>query len=439
MGITLHPSRIASDDPRSFGATGDGVTDDTAAFQAALNAGGEVLVRPGTYVVTGLSVPSGVVFRGTPGAVLKHKAAAAGAMITVADASVRACLVGLTLDGNSPNQTANVSPLQIGGVGTRILGLNVYDAKYDGMLIRPNASRVLVDGCHVYELNAANATGRYGITIGGSSGADAPHQITLSNNTVRRSTDGGLGIVGIGIDVVIEGNVVTDTVSGDAIAAYNRSNLRVVIANNVGDTLGNNGIHVGGSDIIVTGNVMRAITFQGIVVASDPNSDPTASVGATVAGNLVDDTDGVTSGAGIKVQRYSHVTVSGNTVLNANTHGIHLSDCIEAAVNGNTVRDAAAQGCRVEGTVRASVGGNVIASATGDGLRVLQFTRVDATVVQSEAVTVVGNTITDNGGWGVQSMNSSDRVLLASNILRGNVSGAQTLVGANNSLGTNIT
>src|SRR5690349_6913717 len=48
---------------KAFGAVGDGVTDDTAAIQAALNAvpgiGGVVYVPAGTYLLTsGLAVPT---------------------------------------------------------------------------------------------------------------------------------------------------------------------------------------------------------------------------------------------------------------------------------------------------------------------------------------------------------------------------------------------
>jgi hypothetical protein len=39
-----------------FGAVGDGVADDTAAFQAALNSGGSFVVPSGTYLVGELDV-----------------------------------------------------------------------------------------------------------------------------------------------------------------------------------------------------------------------------------------------------------------------------------------------------------------------------------------------------------------------------------------------
>lgn len=49
---------------RDFGAVGDGIANDTAAVQAAINAGGVTYFPPGTYDVTTLTLPSGAVLRG---------------------------------------------------------------------------------------------------------------------------------------------------------------------------------------------------------------------------------------------------------------------------------------------------------------------------------------------------------------------------------------
>ena len=63
---------------RSFGAVGDSRSDDTAAFQRALNAahnagGGTVYAPPGRYLFNGsLSVPGGVTLRGSFGCVPSH-------------------------------------------------------------------------------------------------------------------------------------------------------------------------------------------------------------------------------------------------------------------------------------------------------------------------------------------------------------------------------
>jgi polygalacturonase len=43
-----------------FGAVGDGVTDDTAAFVAAQVASKDIYAPPGTYVLNGLRIQNGV-------------------------------------------------------------------------------------------------------------------------------------------------------------------------------------------------------------------------------------------------------------------------------------------------------------------------------------------------------------------------------------------
>ena len=54
---------------KDFGAVGDGVTNDAAAFQAAANAGGVIQVPAGTYVIgSTVNVPAGTAFVGSLGA-----------------------------------------------------------------------------------------------------------------------------------------------------------------------------------------------------------------------------------------------------------------------------------------------------------------------------------------------------------------------------------
>ena len=63
---------------RTFGAAGDAATDDTAAFQRALDAahtsgGGAVYAPPGRYLFKGtLTIPDGVSLRGSFGCVPSH-------------------------------------------------------------------------------------------------------------------------------------------------------------------------------------------------------------------------------------------------------------------------------------------------------------------------------------------------------------------------------
>lgn len=103
----------------TYGAVGNGVADDTAAIQAAMNAAaavrGTVLIPPGTYVVTSVRLAAGITVSGY-GATLKRPASqpnwtrtlhipetGTGSYSSASDSPLLT-IEGLTIDGNSANQ-----------------------------------------------------------------------------------------------------------------------------------------------------------------------------------------------------------------------------------------------------------------------------------------------------------------------------------------------
>lgn len=94
---------------KEFGATGDGTTDDTARFTAAVAAistKGTLFVPPGTYILDNCIVNKDVMFILAHGATLKHKGTATNDMLrfTVAQSGG---IVGGIIDGNKSEQTLN--------------------------------------------------------------------------------------------------------------------------------------------------------------------------------------------------------------------------------------------------------------------------------------------------------------------------------------------
>jgi hypothetical protein len=91
-----------------YGAVGDGVTDDTAAIQAAITSigAGIIFFPPGIYMVTGLTVPSNIVLKGVYAySQLKLINSSKNSIITIADNSQDVVIEDLFLNGDITNNT----------------------------------------------------------------------------------------------------------------------------------------------------------------------------------------------------------------------------------------------------------------------------------------------------------------------------------------------
>jgi hypothetical protein len=168
----------------TYGAAGDGVTDDRAAIQAALDAcstggGGEVWVPNGTYILGqgagffNLNIPANVTIRGESraGTVLKQAAATGASVRLFIAQGADSRITNMTLDGNKDNNTA--FPADLGaehrhGVFadgcTRLVLDHVTFTNFtgDGFFLYTNATDTLVIDC----LSTGNE--RNGMTFGGA-------------------------------------------------------------------------------------------------------------------------------------------------------------------------------------------------------------------------------------------------------------------------------
>jgi polygalacturonase len=257
--------RVASDGPsgevnvRDFGAKGDGVTDDIAAFEAALDAlgpdGGTLLVPAGTYIVNPSRKGALEITRrsnitlageGLDRSIIRLAPVSYGTahVILVTNAS-GITIRDLTLDGNVPNATFNEPQcngievrnssdvrvermrfMRIWGDGVRLIG-HYHDAG-------PWTERVVVANSHFED------TGRSGVGM-----QRAVQQVQILNNTFERVSDQSLssepGGKALGFpvgprDIVMENNVIrhfndTDCVALQGPSVTDRA-LRVVFRNN---------------------------------------------------------------------------------------------------------------------------------------------------------------------------------------------------------------
>lgn len=129
------------------GAKGDGVTDDTLAFQTAIkeNVGNTILIPEGVYIISSINILSNTHIHGInrDGVILKQKAGSVSAMIKSlnveldeSSAAIRNFdLRNFTIDGNRQSGN-NVSGLWIHGYGFNIDNLYVHDCGSNGMTFK---------------------------------------------------------------------------------------------------------------------------------------------------------------------------------------------------------------------------------------------------------------------------------------------------------------
>ncbi len=330
----------------SFGAHGDGVTDDTAAFIAAVASGRPVRLGHATYVVNGqwtISQP-GTALIGTPGlSVLRRNTQSGGAWIAIQADGFRA--EGVVFDANNSMVTLESWGVQVGprcvtsdfhrcaflnasgptlGCGLVFLASDpamcqhvVRDCEFAG-----NAAHGVwvqaCDGVLVAECRAHNNTA-YGICVDYNDPT-----FTLQAHLVQ-----------------VVGNRCWGNDRGIAVGNFNATNTNPPVWGHANpDVL----------MVLVCGNLCHDNATYGIAVSG---------WGLVVQDNLLRNNGmGVPSGAGV-LANADHSRISGNTVTGASAFGIDAGGSVTCDVSGNTVIQAAV-GVNCGGGTNLRVDGNVI-------------------------------------------------------------------------------
>lgn len=188
---------------KSYGAKGDGVTDDTAAFQAALDAAdtagsgaGLVYVPGGVWVLDGITIGSQVTLAGGGwGSILFHKAASANPLITtsVPSTTTHVCIRNLLIDGNSDNQTTAVNAIDLDStsmstgkiVRHRLYDLYIRSVKGHGLVTDSPGRQTFVDNvnCHNIDKVAFRLSGVESHFVNCNSGSSGEQGFFLLGHT----------------------------------------------------------------------------------------------------------------------------------------------------------------------------------------------------------------------------------------------------------------
>lgn len=319
---------------KDFGATGDGVTDDTTEIQMALDAGTSLYFPSGTYIITAnLLIPSNIKIYGDgPSSIIKTVSIPSGAygqtMVTI-DSCSNIVIENLSFDNS--------------GIVTFLQG--------NRCIYAHNSSYIWVKNCKFVTCGAATA-----FTL-------CNHYQILNNDVLVSSTDGNVYHDGIidnwwgSSDFLISGNIIRSSidetkygilVTGDTSTNTASACHDFVITNNQVSNIEEVGIWVNGRlgtnySCIISENIVDDVRdFYGIYVA-----DTTDCV---ISNNIIKNTylSAVIVGSenSALYAGSSNVTVLGNVITNPNTSAlladtsssaIIMGDCTNGVVSGNTV------------------------------------------------------------------------------------------------------
>ncbi len=199
--VLAPPAQAATFSVKDYGAKGDGVTDDRAAVQAAVDAAagasGTVSVPAGTYRLGGgISLRNGTSLVGIPGQSVFSMARQSGATFMFEGTSLRGVrLEGLTLRAGSPQD--NVSGLYlVGGVDCTLRNMRAENMRWgfkigggypgSGWLIEDVVMRNCQIGIYAADISDS-VFRRLDIQGTGTSGSGLDHPIYLDRGVYRLS------------------------------------------------------------------------------------------------------------------------------------------------------------------------------------------------------------------------------------------------------------
>jgi hypothetical protein len=396
---------------KDFGAVGNGVADDTAAIQAALDANLAVYIPAGSYKVSAqLDLQSGSTLFGDGSA---SEITCANGDISIIyglstdNCTVRNIKVNVTVAGTTAytgavhfetSENCLIENVEIEGVSwagvyleassyCRVTGVYAHDFRgtvqdsADVCVYRASLHNV-IDGNHLF------GNGWHGILVQEPVAGQLPLKNVLSNNRIGAHKTYGIAVYSVavgGSDVFaqIVGNIIEDidgaTLSGNAGAgiyiqgcggvAITGNSIRNCCLSTSSLTLAPGGISIsnlqaGLSPCSVSGNTITNIkNYYGITVASSQG-------GVSITGNAIKlDTNAAATSVGIYINAASNCTVTSNSINLPNAlagvgifvfaNGVDTSNTV---VTGNTIRGGTFAGVRFDRT-STFVNNNVSVSA----------------------------------------------------------------------------
>jgi parallel beta-helix repeat protein len=354
-----------------FGAVGNGVANDTAAIQAALNSGSlYVFVPQGTYkIATTLTIPSGVEIFGCGNSSVLSLAADT-TMLTTTGSNV--VIRDIRLNGNSstyndPNNNAiYVNWVSVAGSNCKISDvsiINIAGAGVIGLASSTTASSdVWIENCNIentgthgiitqdYISNVwiiGNKVKNTGLLFADRPGITASRDgsnVTISNNICIGSPSAlGTSVHGISVDgttnASVTGNILLGWIGYGIEVGFSTN---CTISGNTVTDVGNAGIALSGiqstsqvsTNVTISGNTITSPIAGGIYSFITGGTGTIFHQNISVVGNTI---NGSTTNSGINMELCNILSITGNSIYNNYLSGVYTLDCKNVLTSGNTV------------------------------------------------------------------------------------------------------
>ena len=314
--------------PESFGAVGDGVTDDTAALAAAVATLRPVRLGPRTYATSGQwTIPTVATLLGSPGqTTLRRTSQTSGAAwISIQGSSFHA--EGIAFDANSPTVPGESWAVLVDATCLQTTFRSCIFRNAGGATLGngltllasdPALASHTIDGCEA----ASNAA--HGIWV------QAVNGVSITGS--RAHDNGAYGICADYNDptfhqavrlVTITGNTCWNNLRGIAVGNFNATNLQPPTWGNANpDAIG----------AVVSGNICHDNRVYGIAVSGRS---------LLVQGNLLSGNGSAANGGAGILANAAYSRVAGNTITGAAQFGIDCGGSITLDVSANHVSGAA--------------------------------------------------------------------------------------------------
>lgn len=367
---------------KDLGVVGDGLTDDTAAINAAdsyASSINETLFFPAsTYLASALtnSVPwSG---DGDRSVILRLPSSPTGVLLS---SSGDLCLSDIVLDGNKANNTTGSNNITGNCSSVKMSRVIVRNAKSNagwgaGAILKNSDGDSFIEGCSFYgnEFTGLSINKTYGIRVEGNKSYDNGGDGIELNNldpTFMMKVNGFKVIGNHSRGNSRNGFVIGNFVGNNNMVSpvYDHSNIEAntaIISNNIAESNDWYGFAISGYELNVHGNVARnnaltQPTFAGFVF-SGLNSKLTGNISSRNAGC-----------------------------------GIDMGGAVNCLVSGNTVLENASTGINSEGNQFCKISGNHIGmNGASSGIQILVERYGAADALNGFAATAKGIDVSDN-------------------------------------------